>query len=64
MGNRIKFDFLKSIITSNNVNKYIDWIKKQNDLVDVKINKIKFEDLTNWHFDSKNTLSHNTGKFF
>lgn len=61
--------FLKSAFSFNNpfitTQSVINWVKDQNDLVSVRVNKIPFSDLKLWHFDNDySRLQHATGKFF
>lgn len=61
--------FLKSAMSLESsmfdISQVVQWIKNQNTLVDVKVNKIPFADLKLWGFDDdKKSLKHNTGKFF
>jgi oxidase EvaA len=61
--------FLKSAFSHENsfitTNEIINWVKLQNDSVNVEINKIPFNKLKHWKFDSINgKLSHETGNFF
>lgn len=61
--------FLKSALELNGVKnstgEVLEWIKEQNNSVDVKVNKIPFDQLDFWGFDMKKaTLEHSTGKFF
>jgi oxidase EvaA len=61
--------FLKSALTLENsfisTDNVIDWLKRRNEAIDVKITKVRFNNLKGWDF-SKNifNLKHNTGKFF
>ena len=65
MGNKIKFDFLKSAINYTNVEDILDWVKLQNEAVNVNVKKIPFQNLEKWHFDDESgSLMHDSGKFF
>ncbi len=61
------YKFLKSAFTINdtlNSTEYvINWIKEQNQKVQLKIEKTYFKNLENWSFVN-NSLRHNSGKFF
>jgi oxidase EvaA len=61
--------FLKSAFSIDNVKTdtafAINWIKKQNEKINVEVNKIPFSKLKLWKFDKDlEKLSHKTGKFF
>lgn len=61
--------FLKSALSFANpfcdINQILDWVRLQNEKVNVKINKIQFSELKLWGFDNyQNSLKHITGKFF
>ena len=61
--------FLKSALTTENdlmpSGKFIHWMKEKNEAVHVKIHKIPFTEMRNWHFDeSTGNLVHDTGRFF
>lgn len=63
--NRIEFAFLKSALEKKEINSIVEWIKKQNECVDVLITKVPFRNLDKWHFDETNgNLRHETGNFF
>lgn len=65
MTNDISFEFLKSALHSNQIHETVQWIKEQNDAVNVSVKKIEFNELNLWGFDSqKGNLTHDTGKFF
>ena len=65
MGNKIKFDFLKSAVNYTNVEDILDWVKLQNEAVNVNVKKIPFQNLKKWHFDDESgSLMHDSGKFF
>jgi len=65
MRNEYSLDFLKSAITNSNPKEILGWIKKQNECVEVKVNKVPFESLQNWKFDNiSGSLVHESGKFF
>lgn len=71
MNNNINkhLSFLKSALCSEGFHientEVINWIKKRNQNVDVKIKKVKFKDLHNWSFTKNyNSLVHESGKFF
>lgn len=62
---KIYFDFLKSALDKNEINSTVQWIKEQNEAVNVSILKVPFCNLDKWKFDEKNgNLRHETGKFF
>lgn len=61
--------FLKSALTISNtlhsLEYILNWVKKKNNEVEVKIEKISFRDMEHWQLDKTNgILRHNTGKFF
>lgn len=61
--------FLKSAFSIHNsfisTKEIIDWVKEQNDKVNVQINKISFDQLKHWRFDTnQGKLLHETGNFF
>jgi oxidase EvaA len=67
--NNLRSEFLKSACTfeSNhfNLSSSLQWLKDQNERVQVSIERIPFCDLKNWGFDSvSGSLSHRTGRFF
>jgi oxidase EvaA len=65
MEEKIKFDFLKSAFTFTNVQEILNWVKNQNEVVSVNVNKTPFKNLKNWNFDDKTgSLVHDSGKFF
>lgn len=50
---------------SGTVEDILDWVKRRNLEVVVKINQVSFKDLKNWAFDSTTgNLCHESGKFF
>jgi len=59
--------FLKSLLDkgqeTNSTQFALDWIKGQNDAVEVSVNQIPFSDLGKWNLTDEK-LSHETGKFF
>ena len=59
------FEFLKSALSPKEILTVIDWVKKQNEIVNVSINKVPFKNLQKWYFDEeRGNLKHDTGKFF
>lgn len=61
--------FLKSALTTENdlmpSERFIQWMKEKNEAVHVKIHKIPFAAMRNWHFDdATGNLVHDTGRFF
>lgn len=61
--------FLKSALSNANpfgdVDSILNWIKEQNEKVQVSISKIPFKDLKLWSFESEmQSLKHDSGKFF
>ncbi|MDP2091917.1 MAG: NDP-hexose 2,3-dehydratase family protein [Pseudohongiella sp.] len=61
--------FLKSALSKEgsfiSVQDVLGWLKEQNERVVVNINKTKFSELENWHYDEKNgNLRHVSGRFF
>jgi len=58
-------DFLKSALDKREIGSKVEWIKKQNEAVNVSITKIPFKNLDKWNFDeSTGALRHESGKFF
>ncbi len=59
--------FLKSALSVknclNSLSEILEWIKTQNDLVEVKVNRTTFSELSKWHLDA-NSLRHESGNFF
>lgn len=69
MSQTTSLNFLKSAIelenTQHSLAEILNWIRKQNENVQVKVRRISFNQLDHWHFDEhKATLRHATGKFF
>ncbi len=61
----IHFDFLKSAFEKKEIDTIVQWIKQQNEAIDVTITKVPFKNLDKWYFDEVNgNLKHETGKFF
>lgn len=61
--------FLKSALAISNtlhsLEYILNWVKKKNSEVEVKIDKISFEEMEHWKLDkTTGILRHNTGKFF
>ncbi len=61
--------FLRNALSKKGANeitvKIIDWLKQQNDSVDVKIEKTSFDKLRLWqYFDKCESIKHLSGKFF
>ena len=61
--------FLKSALTNtntiNSIEFILDWIKKKNEEIDVRIDVIPFNEMDSWLIDSNSgVLKHKTGKFF
>ena len=61
--------FLKSALSSEqsmmNENDIVEWLKGQNNKINVNIKKIPFSKLFLWEYDEANgTIRHQTGKFF
>jgi oxidase EvaA len=64
-----KILFLNSALTLENpfisTDEALDWLKKENERIYVKIDKIKFSAMPGWHFEkSTGNLRHDSGKFF
>lgn len=59
--------FLKSLLENgkgvNSTTFALEWIRKQNESVEVKVEQIPFSDLQKWHL-TKDRISHESGKFF
>ncbi|MDT0644242.1 NDP-hexose 2,3-dehydratase family protein [Zunongwangia sp. F363] len=59
--------FLKSLVNQGNTfvstDYALEWIKEQNERVEVSVDQIPFSKLKNWKL-SHNNLSHESGKFF
>lgn len=65
LAENIHFDFLKSALEKKEINPIVNWVKEQNEVVNVSISKVAFKNLGKWYFDDKNgNLRHETGKFF
>jgi len=61
----VHFDFLKSALEKKEINSTVQWIKEQNEAVNVSVRKVPFKSLDKWCFDEINgNLKHETGKFF
>jgi len=61
----VHFDFLKSALEKKEINSTVQWIKEQNEAVNVSVRKVPFKSLDKWCFDEINgNLRHETGKFF
>ena len=63
------FDFLQSALTLENPfmpdEKFMKWLKDQQQLVKVNIDPIPFSELKNWSFEHHTgNLVHSSGKFF
>ena len=61
--------FLQSALTTQNpftsTQEVIQWLKERNEQIEVEIKRIRFDQMTNWLFDPKETsLGHVSGKFF
>ncbi len=61
--------FLKSALkltdTLHSLEEVLDWVKRKNEEVKVKIERIPFQEMENWQFDKGNgLLKHVSGKFF
>ncbi|MDT0649656.1 NDP-hexose 2,3-dehydratase family protein [Autumnicola edwardsiae] len=65
--NRNLYLFLKSLVTHGNsyvsTDYALEWIKEQNERVEVSVDQIQFSELKNWKLNHNN-LSHESGKFF
>lgn len=64
-----KILFLNSALTYENpfisTDEALEWLKKENDRIYVKIDEIKFSEMPDWYFDeSTGNLRHVSGKFF
>ncbi len=64
-----KILFLNSALTLENpfinTEDALEWLKKENDRINVEINEIKFSEMPDWYFDgSTGNLRHVSGKFF
>ncbi len=69
MNSDIQLQFLRSALTKEgakiSTNRVANWIKEQNQKVNVEVNQIPFNDICKWQFDFNNVkLHHTTGKFF
>lgn len=61
--------FFQSALTEENpfitTKGVLNWIRERNDQIEVKVNKVKFNELYRWGFSkNKNNLKHESGKFF
>ena len=65
--NTDEIKFLKSVFALDScyisTDELINWLKQQNDKVNVTINKIDFNSMVNWNFNN-DKISHNSGGFF
>jgi len=66
---KLHFSFLKSALCKQgsymSTSNVIEWLKKQNKEVRVNVNKIAFNDLSQWEFSKTDfNLKHHTGRFF
>ncbi|MBS1514274.1 MAG: NDP-hexose 2,3-dehydratase family protein [Bacteroidetes bacterium] len=63
-----KILFLNSAFTLENpfisTEDALEWLKKENKGIYVKIDEIKFSEMPDWYFDEGGNLRHNSGKFF
>lgn len=59
---------IKSLLTEeNNFNTTEEiktWIERRNHEVEVKVEKIPFDEMKLWHSDSDGSLHHDSGRFF
>jgi len=63
--NSIHFDLLKSALDKTEINTTLEWIKKQNEKINVSIREVPLKNLNKWYFDDViGNLRHETGKFF
>lgn len=65
----IELLFLKSALTLDNpfntTKEILDWVKKRNDEVNVKVERISFDAMDNWCLDKKKGIvTHSSNKFF
>ncbi len=65
----ISYEFLKSAFETNgrflNMDQVIQWMKEQNESVNVQVTKVPFSQLNAWNFDEKTgSLRHESGQFF
>lgn len=61
----VNLAFLKSALDKTEIASALAWVRKQNEIVDVSVRKVEFEQLINWKFNKvEGNISHNTGKFF
>lgn len=61
----IEHQFLKSLMANEDIDTVIDWLKKQNDKIFVKIENIAFDEMIDWSFDKlSGSLKHISGRFF
>ena len=63
------FSFLKSAFSLSGAflqtTEVMNWLKKQNEAVSLRIDKIPFDNLSNWGYDpEQGRLRHESGKFF
>lgn len=61
--------FLNSALSKKeifySIEEILEWVKMQNQKVDVSVERINFKDLTDWNYSENNfLLRHKTGKFF
>jgi oxidase EvaA len=65
----IQLPLFRSFITDenpfNSTKDVLDWIKEQNKVVNVSVEKVKFSELENWNYNKNNgNIVHSSGKFF
>ncbi len=62
-------EFLKSAHGGDSkigdINAILEWVRAQNDRVEVEVERIAFKDMTHWGFDAlSGSLRHDSGRFF
>lgn len=59
---------IRSLLTKNNpfnsTQEIKEWIERRNREVEIKVEKIPFDQMNLWHSDPDGSLRHNTGRFF
>lgn len=67
MERRFNNKFLKSLLDKGNsvvsTDEALNWIKRQNEIIEVEVDQISFSELNNWNLNQE-SLNHTSGKFF
>lgn len=61
----IQYAFLKSALVTKDVTAVIDWVKVQNEAVNVSVSKVPLRNMKKWSFgDDNGNILHESGRFF